>query len=174
MSPIFITIFLVFFHFSPDFYHCFFGVFTVDYICSCHQPSLYPDCFLLLSCQVLHFCVIVPECYRFERTFFLLSGVFYLILLPETWYLLLSRLPWELTVLPWRLQGLPLRFGIQTRPICLFELHSVQQKVLFSRFYLYVKALRNTISTSSRFWTHSLIVICIVKHMLYPLGHRGS
>ena len=93
MSPIFITIFLGFFHFSPDFYHCFFGVFTVDYICSCHQPSLYPDCFLLLSCQVLHFCVIVPECYRFERTFFLLSGVFYFILLPDTWYLLLSRLP---------------------------------------------------------------------------------
>ena len=29
----------------------------------------------------------------------------------------------ELKVLPWRLQGLPMRFEIQTRPICLFESH---------------------------------------------------
>ena len=73
----------------------------------------------------------------------------------------------------WRLQVLPLRFQTQIRPICLFESHNVQHKVLVGRFYLCVKALRITISTSSRFWTHSLIAIWI-RGMLYPLDHRSS
>ena len=36
-----------------------------------------------------------------------------------------------------------------------------------------MKALRNTTSNSSRFWTHYLIAICIVKPMSYLLGCRG-
>ena len=56
----------------------------------------------------------------------------------------------------------------------LFESHNVQQKLLVVRFYLCVKATRNTISTFSRFWTYYLIAICIVKHISYPLCHWGS
>ena len=75
------------------------------------------------------------------RERFLLSGVFHLTLLPDIWHnLLLSRLPWKLAVLPWRLQGLPLRFKTQSQSICLFESHSVQQKVLVGRFYSRVTA----------------------------------
>ena len=47
---------------------------------------------------------------------------------------------WEPVDLSWRFQGLPLRFETYTQPICLFESHSVQQKVLVSRFYLRVTA----------------------------------
>ena len=36
------------------------------------------------------------------------------------------------------------------------------------------KALRNTISTSSRFWTRFLIAIGIFKRMSCPLGYRSS
>ena len=57
-------------------------------------------------------------------------------------------------VQPWKLQGLLLRFETQTRPICLFELPSVQQKVLVGWFYLCIKDLRNTIINSFRFWTY--------------------
>ena len=68
--------------------------------------------------------------YGFEWAF-LTTGIFYLTLLPGICHnLLLSRLVWEPAVLPWKLQGLPLRFKTQTWPIYLFELHSVQQKVL--------------------------------------------
>ena len=95
----------------------------------------------------IHFNLSGPFCYSFTasgtdlRQHFLLSGVFYLTLLPDIWHkLLLSRLPWEPAVLPWRLQGLPLRFKTQTQPICLFESHSVQQKVLVGRFHLMVTA----------------------------------
>ena len=49
----------------------------------------------------------------------------------------------------------------------LFESHSVQQKVLAGRFYLCVKALRNTIWTFSKFWTCSLIATYIVKCMFW-------
>ena len=83
----------------------------------------------------------LPRVLRIWESVFLLSGVFYLTLLPDIWHnLLLSSLPWELTVLPWRLQVLPLWFETQTRPICLFESHSVQKKVLVGRFYLRVTA----------------------------------
>ena len=82
------------------------------------------------------------EYYGFETAFFTLSRL-YLTLLPDIWHnLVLSRLPWEPAVLHWR-----------TLPICFLELHSVQQKVLVSRFYLCIKALLNPISTSPRFWT---------------------
>ena len=100
------------------------------------------------------------ECYGFERAFLTLR-CFHLTLLPNIWHsLLLSRLPREHAVLPWRQQGLPLRL--------------VQQKLLFSRFYLCVKALGNTISASSRFWTHYLIAICIIMRMSYPPPNKSS
>ena len=41
--------------------------------------------------------------------------------------LLLSRFPWELTVLPWRLQTFSLWFKTQPQPNCLFESHSDPQ-----------------------------------------------
>ena len=65
--------------------------------------------------------------------------------------------PRSRAVLLWRLQGLPLRFQTQTRPICLFESYNGQQNVLVGRFYLCAKALGNTISPSSRFWTRYFI-----------------
>ena len=61
---------------------------------------------------------------------------------------------------------------IQTRPIFLFESHSVQQKVLLGRFHLCIKALQSTISASSRLWTHYLISTYIVMCMSYSLGQR--
>ena len=54
----------------------------------------------------------------------------------------------------------PLRFETQTSPIC--------------RFYLCDKDLRNTISNSSRFWTHFLTAMYNVRRMSYPLCHRSS
>ena len=118
---------------------------------------------------------IVPQVLQIWEIFFLPSGVFYITLLPHIYHnLLLSRLLWELAVLPWRFQGLPLKLETQTRPICLFETHSVQEKVLVGRFYLCVKTLWNTIWTSSRFWTNSLTATYIVKCRSYPLGHRSA
>ena len=38
-----------------------------------------------------------------------------------TFYLRLSRPPWELGILPWSLQGFILILETQTRPICLFD-----------------------------------------------------
>ena len=137
------------------------------------------------------------------RKLFLLSGVFYLTLLPhichstasstdlrELFFPLRRFLPYTLSrhfaqpalikaflgaSSSWRLQGLPLRFETQTRSICLIESESVQQKLLVDRLYLCIKALRNTISISSRFWTHCLIAcICIEKRILYPLYHRST
>ena len=94
-----------------------------------------------------HFNLSGPFCYSFTasatdlRECFLLSGVFHFTVFPDICHnLLLLRLPWEPTILPWRLQDLPLRFETQTRLICLFESHSVQQKVLVGRFYLRVTA----------------------------------
>ena len=72
------------------------------------------------------------ECHGFEWAFFIHRS--FLPYAPSRH----SRLPWEPAVLPWRLQGLPLRFETHTRPICLFESNSVQQKVSVGRFYLRV------------------------------------
>ena len=60
----------------------------------------------------------------------------------------------------------------QTRPIFLFESHSVQQKVLLGRFHLCIKALQSTISTSSRLWTHYLLSTYIKMCMSYSLDQR--
>ena len=166
---------------------------------SFHQISL-PWLFFFVRHFV--FLLLYRHCYGFERFFLLLgvfyltllpyihqstvsamdfrvnsllSGIFYLPLLPDISYnLLLSRFPWEPAVLPWRLLGLPLALEIQNQPICWFESYSVTQKMLVVRLYLSIKALRNTISTFSRFWIHYLIAICIVKCMLYQLGYRRS
>ena len=150
----------------------------------------YPDCCCTASATHL-------------RGLFLLSGVFYLTLLPhichstasstdlrELFFPLRRFLPYTLSrhlaqpalikaflgaSSSWRLQGLPLRFETQTRSICLAESESVQQKLLVDRLYLCIKALRNTMSISSRFWTHCLIAcICIEKCILYPLYHRST
>ena len=94
--------------------------------------------------------VTVPRVLRIWWSFFLLSGVFYFILLPDIWRNQ-SRLPWEPSIFPWSFQGSPLRFGTLTLPICLFEPHSSQQKVLVDRFYLCAETRRNTVSDSSRF-----------------------
>ena len=50
----------------------------------------------------------------------------------------------------------------------------VLRKVLVGRSYLCVKALWNTISTSSRFWTHTLIATYNIKCISYPLDHISS
>ena len=148
--------------FNIDFHLCFLDVFIVDCIFSCHQLSL-P--WLLFSCYLsgTSFLCCCTASTTDLRELILPSGAFYLTLLPEIWHnLLLSRFPWKPTVFSWRLQGFPLRFETQTRPICLFEAHSTQQKVLIGRFCLCVMALRNAISTSSRFWNHCLIATYIV------------
>ena len=157
---------------------------------------------MTVSCQVLRFYVNVPRVVRIWESFFYSQALFTfptfatvprLLRMWERFFTLrefflsYTHFPTFGTTcnyqgfpgsrqffLAWRLQVLPLRFETQIRPIFLFESHSVQQKVLVGRFYLCVKALRNTISTSSRFWTHSLIAIWIVRGMLYPLDHRSS
>ena len=99
------------------------------------SSELYPGYF-----WYLHFSVtFLPRVLRFW------VGIFY----PQAFFTLLSfptfdttcfyqRLPWEPAVLPWGFQDLPLRFETQAPPICLFESHSVQQKLLAGRFYLMV------------------------------------
>ena len=80
------------------------------------------------------------------------------------------------TALPWdcRVQDVPLRFETQTRPNCLFKSHSLQQKVKVGGIYLCVKAIQNTISTSFRFWTDSLLDANNVKGISYLLDHKSS
>ena len=158
---------------------------------------LYPDCFLLLFCQVLRFCVAVPRVLRVWESFFYPQVFFTLHSFPifatilqvlwisyrffyhqafftlhsfstfgTTWCCtnLLSRVLWELAVLLWSCRSIALT-------TCMFESHSVHQKVLLGRFYLCVEALRNTISTSFRFWTYSLIASYGDSCISYPLGH---
>ena len=114
------------------------------------------------------------------KELFLLSGVFYLTLLPDIWHNGMLHQPVFIKAslragsFSLKVQDLSLRFETQTQPIFLFESHSVKQKVLVDRFYLCVKALRNTISTSSRFWTHYLKAIYNTKRLCYLLGHRSS
>ena len=61
---------------------------------------------------------------------------------PTRHNLLLSRFPWDLTVLPWRLQGFIPWFKTQPQPNCLFESHgdpqiSYQQRALYKPFKIY-------------------------------------
>ena len=160
----------------------FFGCFH----CGIHlliSPTLFTasptDLIELFLLSGVFYLKLLPEIYHSTasatdlRDIFLPSVVFYLIPLPDIWLsLVLSRLPWEPAILHSRLQDLSLRFS--HRPICLFESLSVQQKVIVSRCYLCVKALQNTMSTSSKFWTHHLIAICIVAHTSYSFCPRRS
>ena len=107
---------------------------------------LYHDCFFVRYFVLV---LLYRDCYGFEK-FCLLLGKFYVSLLPDIWHnLLLSTSHWG-------------------------SKHSGQQKELVGRFYLCVKSLRNTMSTSSRFWTCYLITTSIVKGTTYPLDHRSS
>ena len=177
------------------FHHCFTGVFIFDCIFLCNQLSLPWLHFCCFFVRYFFFALLYREYYGFERAFFPL-GFSYLTLIfhicdstvsatnlrdfyPQAFLHytpsrhctnLLSRVPWKRAVLPWSFRASQLWFKAQTWPICLFEPHSVQQKVILGRFYLCIRALRNTISTS-RFWTHFLIAIYVVTCMSYPLGH---
>ena len=129
-----------------------------------------------LSCFCLWYSVFVllyPKYYGTERAF-LPSVVFYLTLLPTFGASTVAILQVQLDVASTFFYQGCRASETQTRPICLFGSHSVQWKVLLHRFYLCVKALQNTISTSSRFWTHSLIATYILKSMSYPLGGSSS
>ena len=144
---------------------CVFHLTLLPHICHSTASATNLRELLLLS-RVFHLTLLHYICHSTAsamdlREPFLLSGMFYLPLLSEIWQnLLLSKLSWEPAVFFLRLQGLPLRFKTQTKPIfCLNR--SVQQKLSVGRFYLCVKVLQNTISTSFRFWTHSLMAICI-------------
>ena len=135
--------------------------------------------FLLFFCRILRFCIVVPHVLRIWEGFFCPQAFFTSHSFPtfnttRCCTNLHSRVPCEPAVLPWSCRASQLWFEIQVRPICLFESHSVQQKLLLGRFYLCVKALRNTIATYSRFETHSLIAIYIVKRISCPLNHRSS
>ena len=104
-----------------------------------HQLWALSDCyFFLLPCLLfLALLLLYHECCRFERVFFTLRS-FYFTLLPYIWCMYqlnlhLSRFSWELKLLPWKLHVLPLWFETQTFPLCLFEFHSVHQKLLLDR-----------------------------------------
>ena len=161
---------------APNF-RCFY--FTTDFN-YCFSDAFISPTFFTMTMSGTSLYVVVPWVLRIWKNFFYSQAFFTLLSFPTfgttgcCTSLHLSRLPWEPAVLPWRLQDLRLSFETQTQPICLFESHSVKQKVLVDRFYLCVKALRNTISTSSRFWTHNLKAIYNTKHLCYLLGHRSS
>ena len=162
----------------------------------------FTNCFftVIVFCQALRFSVAVPQVLRISESFF--TSFLTLHFLPHfpqyreyygnerAFFTLRNYLPYNPSynlaqpaiikaslgpaVLHWSLQDLPLRFETQIRPICLLESNSTQQKLSVGRFYLCIKALPNTISTSSRFWTHCLIAICFATRMPYPLDHRSS
>ena len=94
--------------------------------------------FLLLFCQVLCFCIVIPRVPRIWESFFLPLGVFYVTLLPHIWHNVMLHQPAFKSSLGAGSSSLKLKHWL---PICLFELHSVQQTVLLSRLCLCVKAL---------------------------------
>ena len=111
---------------------------SIIWICLAHflaQLSL-PCLFFVTS-----FCVVVlyREWYGFEKAFF--THRRFLLYTPSQHLSQPSFIKASLgpPALPQRLHGLPLRFETRARPICLFESHSVQQKVLVSRFYLCIR-----------------------------------
>ena len=173
-----LSLLIVLVHFTNPrvFHHYLFRClyFTTDFtivfqVFSFHQLSL----LWLFFVRYFIFVLLYRECYGFEKAFstprrFLLYTPSHL---AQHAFTKVSLGP---AVLPLRLQGFPLRYETQSQPICLSESHSLQQKVLVGRFYLCIKALRNTMSTSSRFWTHYLIAIFIVTPMSYLLNHRSS
>ena len=83
------------------------------------------------------FCVAAPPVLRIWESIFYSQ-----VLLPDTpsrhleQPAFFSRIPWEPAVLPWSLQDLSLMFETQTRSICLFESHSVHQKLYRTLYQL--------------------------------------
>ena len=68
-----------------------------------------------------HSVIFLPRALRFWVGPFLPTGAFLPNASSLTFYLRLSRPPWEPAVLPWSLQGFILILKTQTRPICLFD-----------------------------------------------------
>ena len=167
---VFITISSDFFYLTIDFYCCFrvfslltafvhFTKFTGFYHCflRCFYFTTDFDYFfgwfdLINILSSFLYCL--ATCSADLREHFWFSGVFFYLLSFPKFGRTCFYQDFQPTVLIWRLRGHPLRFEIQTRSVCLFESHSVQQKVLVGRFYLCIKAIQNTISTCFRFWTH--------------------
>ena len=115
-----------------EYFHCWFHLFN--------SSSLFLHFIILLlffECFLLRrFCVVV---WRFERAFFTLRRFLTYTLsrcLAKSAFMNDSMEP---VFQPWRLMGLPLRFETQTPTICLFESHSIQQKVLVDRFHLCIR-----------------------------------
>ena len=157
------SLFLQVFSFHHWFYYCFWSVFI--------SPTFFT---VTVFCQVLCFCVVLLRVLWIWESFFYSP---HFLLHTPFWHLAqpaFIKASLEPAVQPWMLQGLSLKFKTQNQPICLFESHSILQKVLVGRFYLCIKTLQNTIQTSFRFWTRYLITICTLKQMSNPLGHRSS
>ena len=149
----FTTVFLECFHFFTTvfqlflFHDCIFFRSPTFFAAFCQVHFFMSPTFFATFCQVLRFCVVVRACYGFEKEIFILKRV-----LPYSPSRHLAQPAFIKASLgasssSLKVSDLPLSFETQTRPICLFESHSVQLKVLVGRFYLCVKALRNTIST---------------------------
>ena len=124
------------FHFSPLIVFTVFLVFSL-------LIGFFMSPTLLLFCQVLYFCVVVPRVLQIWESFFYTQAFF-----------TLNSFPTFGTVRFY--QGFPggrqfylegrtaltqLRFESQNRSICFFESYNAQQKVLVDRNYLCVKAL---------------------------------
>ena len=189
----------LFFHywFSPLFFGCFHCFHWLHFFM---LPTFFTmTAFLLLFCQVIHYYVVVPRMLRIREDFFYSLVIFTLhffqfAIVPrvlriwerffcsEAFFTLNSSFPTFGTTCFY--QGFPenlmfffedcrvSHWETQTRPIFLFESHSVQQKVLLGRFHLCIKALQSTISTSSRLWTHYLLSTYIKMCMSYSLDQR--
>ena len=97
------------------------------------KHCIYQSVYLVLRIWVLRIWVR----FFYSQVLFTLHSLYTL----KIWHnLLSSMLPWEAAVVLWRLQSFPLMFETQTRHICLFESHSLQQKALVGRFYWSVKS----------------------------------
>ena len=167
-----------FFHATNFLYHdCFFAAFLSGNSllrCCTANATDSRGFFLLIGDFTLHFFqfAIVPRVLRIWERFFC----------SEAFFTLNSSFPTFGTTCFY--QGFPenrmfffedcrvSHWETQTRPIFLFESHSVQQKVLLGRFHLCIKALQSTISTSSRLWTHYLLSTYIKMCMSYSLDQR--
>ena len=85
----------------------------------------------------------------------------------------------EPAVFSWNLESLSLRFKSETQPICLFESHSVQQKLLVSRFYSCVNRPAPLIVTSdvwyAPYYSESYFIgIFICRLIMHSLRTSGT
>ena len=99
---------------------------SVDYRRGCYTPFY---TFSPAHCRMIHdtfifnhSVIFLPRALRFWVGIFYPQAFFTLSSFPTFWNnLLLSRLPWEPSVISRNLQGFILIFKTQTRPICLFD-----------------------------------------------------